>query len=398
MTFVLATVAGVVMAASPRVDYQAIAQSAAQVRRVESNDGTTHDAELALSPRAEVLLGWSTTRAEIEYAPFLVFRALTEENDRELLHNAAVRLAHQPDRLTTFRLNQEAAYGQYRFRLLQVPSSGGPGDAGPTPAIDGLPPPELVNFVRSDTRLIAERLLSRLTTLSTTAGWEVSGGADDAARRRMPLQRGPTAEASLSHRLSRNQVLSAEATYRDRSFLGAGSRIALGQLRVTWGREFNPDTGLTVSAGAGVGRERAAGADWTPWYVLPDTQVSLARRFRFRGNQFSGSLSGQFAPTINPFTASLEQRVEARASLDWARGDVLRAGAYASGSSHLFSPREERQQVGLLGASAGVRLSNWSALEGTLGWSWERAGEGGPIRRQWQAGLSFVAMVDSTAR
>ena len=399
MTFALATLAGVVLAASPRVDFQAIARSEARVRAVESNDGATQDAELALSPRAVVLLGWGVTRAEVEYAPFLVLRALPAENDRELLHNAAVRLAHRPDRLTTLRLNQEAGYGQYRFRLIDAPSSGGPGGAGPTPGTGGLPPLELVDFVRSDTRLIAEFLLSRLTTLSTSAGWEVSGGADDASRQRMPLQRGPTAEASLSQRLSRNQMLAAVASYRDRFFMGGGgSRISLGQLRITWDREIDPDSGLTVSTGAGVGRERAAGAGWTPWYVLPDAQASLSRRFRFRGNQLSGTLSGHLAPTINPFTATLEQRVEARVTLDWARSDLLRGGLYGSGSSRVFSTPEDRQQVGLIGASAGVRLSSWSALEGTLAWSWERAGDGGPVRRQWQAGLSFVAMADSTVR
>ncbi len=403
MTFVLATISGLVMAAAPRVDYQAIARSEAQVRRVESNDGTTHDAELALSPRAAVLLGWDVTTAELEYAPFLMLRAFSAESDRELLHNAAVRLAHRPDRLTTLRLNQEASYGQYRFRLLDVAGSGGPGSAGPsgagpTPGTGSLAPHELVDFVRSDTRLIAEFLLSRVTTLSTSAGWEISGGADDASRRRMPLQRGPTAEASLSQRVSRTQTLSAEASYRDRSFMGAGSRISLGQLRVTWVNELDPDTGLTVSAGAGMGRERATGAEWTPWYVLPDAQASLVRRVGFLGNQFSASLTGQLAPTINPFTAALEHRAEVRATLDWARGDLLRGGLYASGSSRLFSAPELRQQLALLGAFAGVRLSTWSALEGSLAWSWERAGIGGPIRRQWQAGLSFVATLDSTAR
>ena len=70
------------------------------------------------------------------------------------------------------------------------------------------------------------------------------------------------------------------------------------------------------------------------------------------------------------------------------RVDLLRENAF-----QLFSAPVERQQVGVLGATAAWRMTEWGSVEGALGWSIDREGLGTPARTQWQAGLAFVATV-----
>ncbi|MGA9525583.1 MAG: hypothetical protein WBV82_29260 [Myxococcaceae bacterium] len=400
-----ALIAGIALSSAPRVEHEVSARSEGRLRLM-SGEGDAQDTELALQPRAEVLLDWETATAQVSYAPQLNVRELLGPRNVELLHLGELGFTFSPNRTTTVRLSEELGYGEYRFNVLGGSlgsGSGAPvdgpqlptGGAGQAPGAGGLPPRDVINFVRSNTRLNADFQLSRRLTLTTSAGWEISGGADAPSREQMPLQRGPFTEVGLSLQRSRFDVLSSAISYLDRSVVG-GSRVSLGGLRVAYQRDLDRSTDLMLSAGAGVGRERQDGGAWTPWSLYPEARVGLSRQFRFGDQRLAANVTGQFTPSINPFTAALEKRVEARAGLDWSRGDLLRSGLHATASTPVLGGAEDRQQLALLGANAGVRLTDWSELEASLGWSWERDAREGPPRRQWLAGIAFVATTGSS--
>lgn len=401
----LAAVTGLVVTQASHVDYTTSVRTEGRLRRIASSVDRADEGELVLNPRVGLRLSAGTLQTVVEYAPHAVVRGQPfTGGGSEVLHAGTVQLALSPDRLTTLRLIEDISWGEFRFTAPGVATPGAPGapvlpgtpdDGGfsgaPDSGVSGsLAPLEPIRLIRSNARLVLELAPTRRSAFTLAGGYEFSGGVDEPSRLQMPLQQGPFASIIAEHRWSRRDVWSTEVSVREARF-DTGTRVSLGHWTAGWRHSVDRNTDLSLGAGVGAGRTSGDERISPEWQLLPHGQLTLTHTFPPQHHAVVGAVSALVVPAVNPFTAVLEQRIGAQASLQWRPMPQLDVGLRASAASRLFVGSIERQQL-LVGAVSVTRsLNTWSALEGQLGWSWERGGALESVRRQWLAGVSFVA-------
>lgn len=413
--FALVALTGLVVTATPHVDYATSVRAEGRLRLIDVTTSSASEGELAVNPRAGLQLKAGTLETELEYAPYAVVRGqpFSRGGGSEVLHAGTLLLGLRPDRRTVVRFIEDISYGQFRFTapgvttpgvpgapgLPDAPGSGtgsgsgiGSGPAGaPDPAVPGsFAPLEPIWLIRSNARLSLDVAATRRSAFTLAGGYELSGGVDEPSRAQMPLQQGPFASVAAQYRWTRRDQLSTELSARESGF-DTGTRISLAQWTSTWRHSVARNTDLALGAGAGAGRVL-----WHPqaepdWQLLGNGQAILVHRFIPREQELIGAVGAQLSPVVNPFTAVLEQRLETQASLQWRPVPRVQTAVRASAASRLFSAAQVRQQVVVGTASVSWAPSQWGAVEGLMAWSWERGGVHEPIRRQWIAGVAFVA-------
>lgn len=392
----LAALTGLVVNQTSHVDYTTSVRAEGRLRRIAPSADRGDEGELVLNPRVGVRLSAGTLQTAVEYAPHAVVRGQPfTGGGSEVLHAGTVQLALSPDRLSTLRLIEDLSWGEFRFTAPGVATPGSPDGEGfsgaPDPGVSGsLAPLEPIRLIRSNARLVLELAPTRRSTFTLVGGYELSGGIDEPSRRQMPLQQGPFGSVIAEHRWSRRDVWSTEVSFREARF-DTGTRVSLGHWTAGWRHSVDRNTDLSLGAGVGAGRTLGDERISPQWQLLPHGQLTLAHTFPPQHHALVGTVSALIVPAVNPFTALLERRVGAQASLHWRPLPELDLGLRASAASRLFAPSIERQQL-LVGVLSVTRaLNTWSAVEGQFGWSWERGGAADPVRRQWLAGVSFVA-------
>jgi hypothetical protein len=183
---------------------------------------------------------------------------------------------------------------------------------------------------------------SSSVTLGAAAGYAHSGGMTEEARQFIPEQESERVEATLSTGVSERDSLTVRTGYRRTAviYFGTGDILDLG---VRWDRRIAPGVAGYAGVGAAVTvRSSLVGEIPLPLFpgrVAPELEAGIGTPVG--RPDLSASIGVAFAPTVEPYSRSIQNRATARAELDWVASERMRVNGRLLGASMLddFLPR-----------------------------------------------------------
>src|SRR5580658_4965275 len=189
---------------------------------------TAPSVDIATMPEARLSLASSRSNFALAYTPRLTLWDVNDVGLRPLwLDAGSARLESRYGR-TTLSLAQEASYGSMSFADLTF----APGPEGAPPHVDVVPTSKIIEFESTSTTL-GSRTETRRWEVVSSVGYQLSGGADDASRLIIPLQKGPLAEAMAAFAASPVDHFATTLTGSETAF-SSGPEIILGEEDEGW--------------------------------------------------------------------------------------------------------------------------------------------------------------------
>ena len=218
-------------------------------------------------------------RLTLGYSPRLtIWDANTATAQPTLFHTGVAR-AEWFGRGTQVSLEEAGSYGGTNLAA----SSPSPGPEGQPPRPDLLPSSQVVQLASSTTTLAAG-LKPRRWTIVARAGYQIWGGADAEARRRLPLLVGPFGEASAAYALSRADYAVAKLTASETT-VSSGPESVLVDASLSYRRRWSritdgslPTAETWLTAGVSGGRMAVAPLASPSFAPYPVAEVGLERR------------------------------------------------------------------------------------------------------------------------
>lgn len=297
-------------ASAVEVSWVAIGRADLRVRSLLPGDrSTVLTTDLELLPSARLAFDWSQTRVELTYTPSLLFREPQLLGPVRLMNRGSAQLRHRWGQ-GAFTLLQQGAYGQADVGALRTREdiTGG--------AVVEVQTLGLVNYVSSSSYATLELTTGRRSQLSLSGGYLLSGSPDSPA---LPIQRGPTARASLRVTIDRRDslVTTGQATHADFS---NGQQQTYAVLTEEWLRLLARPLSLSLSAGAAFTREVIPPGlpsmllPGTFTEVLPVATATITWREPLTTPVTQLEASARLAPFADRFTGLIYERLEVRLS------------------------------------------------------------------------------------
>jgi hypothetical protein len=327
----------------------------AEMRADSALTGFGLDGAQEIDPRIAMLFHddeWIFTAA---YSPRVYWLEPQDTPAPSVMHRANLALERKVGTNQRIFASEDFGYGLNYFSPL-----GGAGGAVTSP---GTPPPlQLVpsvlfaQYVSSASTAGTTLQLAPLWTLNAQAAWVVTGGADPTAQEEIPLERGPTAQASLAYAISRLDTLTTTVSGVRASFtpgqvtlpsgqlaFSSGQIAELAQATETWHTQLTRTVDASLQGGAAVAQNQLMPVATPDQSVLPIAGANLNLKTRIADKLVSGSLSAQVGPFLDVFAAEVFERAEgalgARFNYEhWdikasVRGTVLLNGGLRQGES-----------------------------------------------------------------
>jgi hypothetical protein len=321
-------------------------------------------------PRLRVRMTNRRLEFDFSYLPSLTVTdaELVSGADVQILNAASAAAAWHADRQVTVTLSEDGTYGRYNSATLTpvpgVNAATGPTTTGGTPAppngtaaatappmttmtgagttpatLQTKPGPETITVVSTRTAANVSIQADRRTHVTMGAAYYATGGLGTTSQTTLPEQYGPSADAYLTHELSRRDSSITVARAYSSQFVavpclaltGYGSTTDTCRPRdevaaISQGFRHDLERTTSFTAEAGVTFVRALNvddqADRSVW--LPSGRVSLAHRALPREaatgvnltpavNETQASL--QLVPLVNPLTGAPSNFVQAQGLL-----------------------------------------------------------------------------------
>lgn len=323
--------------------------------RTEARGASAGAGDFQLNPALSFTASVRSLTLSATYIPRILALEPASRGGVTVLHRGAFLGEWRTHRNGRLFLDQQVAYGTNAFSLLVAAAEGG------TLSFDRLAElPPLLYFSES-TNLGIDQPLSRKLRLTASAEYAISGGADDAARSSVPLQRGPRTGLTLAWLVHPRDTVSAAVRYFG-SYFSTGARAYLLEGNAAWRHRFSRDE-LELGLGA-AGVRDVAGDGSRRIYARPVVTAGLRREpTRRRFHRFGGYLRARLAPAIDPLTGFTYSRAEGVAELDYLPIPRLKLGA-SGGAAVALSGSLRGQAVGLAGLAASYEFDRHFSVTG----------------------------------
>jgi hypothetical protein len=301
---------------------------------------TDPDAKLTLTSRSMIL--------RLEYMPQLAAWDMNFVGLQPVYLNRGSASAELRGRHLRLSLTETASYGSQNFGSLTLPVAVG----GTTPPVNVFPQATTFLYESSVTTLEG-RWTPRRWKLTASAGYQLGGGADAAAREILPLQSGPLATLAGDHSatLLDHVITTAAASYA--AFEGehveltppdvalTAVKSTLLQVDEAWRHSWSRTTSSLLRGGAaeagtqGISETGIFESPQAPYQfeTEPVAEASLLHDFLGRNNTGDITVSSKLGPTVNPLVGLVDERIGGTVAGHYLHGSVrLRAQATFSES------------------------------------------------------------------
>lgn len=365
--------------AQPAANYELSVSSELRARPPDRKDATEAAAgDVELAPRGEVGVDLRSTRLGARYSPKLLFREPYAGKPMEVFHSARAALEFSLDPVQRAFAAESFGFGATDFTSL----GGGlatPDPAEPTPRPENVPTVTLtpqptvssVVTVFSDTQLAFFLKPTALISLTPSAGYSVSGGADRAAQDLIPLGQGPRAQAKLGYSPSRRNTLESQLSV-SHTFFTSGRRASVLVAKEGWRHRLSERIGTTVEAGASALRNQQGPAKPATLGLLPVAGVGLDWALPLRGQRLQGGVSADLSPYTDPFVGTAYERTQGSAFAAWKPTEDVGLLARASGAVATLAGSRHGEAQGLVDLGAQFDVNPNVQLGAGYRNSWQR--------------------------
>ena len=326
--------------------------------------------DVATVPEARLSLAWPRVAWTLTYAPRLTFWDVGGvAAARTWLDAGSAHVAWRANDQTTMSLHEDASYGAMSFAGLTLPSSG---PEGAPPRVDVIPGSQIV-FIESSATTLGSRLTMRRWEVRPEVGYQVSGGADDAARAILPLQRGPFADGVVSYATSPIDHVVTTVTASETTF-SSGPEIALVEGDEGWKHSWSALTETTVTLGLSEARDAPSPGVTPSRQTDPVAETILEQRIPAGDDKVTLHAGVRLGPVVNRLLGIVDERVQGTVQSKWTHGPfVVTAFGSAQQSVPTDGPNATTLFTGELGLSYAVIEA--LTLDAGLRGIWQRANQ-----------------------
>lgn len=229
-----------------------------------------------------------------------------------------------------------------------------------------VPTTSLVPYLSTEGRLALTGGPSARTRFHLEAGASVSGGADEAARATIPLQRGVAARAGMDRGLTPRDALTMSLSATGARF-STGASSGHAAVELGYRRQASPHVALTAGGGvAGIYDDRPddAGGD-----VSPAATASGSVSWAPGGDRPASSLTLRVQPAVDRLTGAAALRAEASATVSLVPG----SGWTLEGRGAGAQVRPSGGSVGSLELRATRRFGRFADVSTGVYGTWQRS-------------------------
>jgi hypothetical protein len=279
--------------------------------------------DIATEPEARLLLAAPRTSCKLAYTPRLTLWDVNDVAVRPLLLDAGSARIDWRDGNTSLSLEQDASYGAMNFAALAFPA----GPQGAPPRVDVIPTSQIIQFESSSTTL-GSRVEGRRWEFHSTVGYQVSGGADAAARSIIPFQKGPLGEAVVTFATSPVDHLATTVTGSETMF-SSDPEIVIAEGDEGWKHLWSASTDTELRLGASEARIRTSPSAGSSWETHPVAEADLEQRFLTAEDRVTIRVGARLGPVVNRLLAIVDERIQGTLQSKWTHGPFA-VNAFAS--------------------------------------------------------------------
>jgi hypothetical protein len=316
------------------------------------------------------------------YAPRLGLVDLQDGVNPSLLNSGFAEATWQT-RSLRLAVDEYATYGSLNYSALRLPSASPAFVLQVNPLLR-----QTILYEASSTALTAVVVPKRRWSLRLALSYSLSGGADDAARLVLPLQKGPRFDTLLEYSLSRRETLAARALVEQSSITPGYDYAFLGG---SFGYRRHFTRLLEAEVAGGVTETRSKLPPPLTAGTFYSTYGTIAALVRYRlptRERIELRLASQLAPAINRISSLLTQQIQG------TFGAVMNRRTWTADVEGGFAQTVGASDIGafsllLAQTKFAYRASKMVDLEAGLQGSWQKVGAGNVPSVQ---KLAFVAV------
>jgi hypothetical protein len=259
--------------------------------------------DLETVPMARLTLASRRWQYALTYAPRLTLWDVNAGGVRPTaLHDGAARIEWR-SLAARLSLDETGSYGGVDLATFALT----PGPDGAQPHVDLVPAPQIIQFASSTTTLASRLTLARWL-VTTSVGYQVSGGADAEARAVLPFQTGPFGELSASYAASRRDHVITTLAASEASF-SSGPESLLMEADEGWRHALTRATDVTLTFGASASRARRSALAAQEFETHPVAEAVLEQRHPRPEGHVDLRLDVRLGPVVNRLIGIVDERV-----------------------------------------------------------------------------------------
>jgi hypothetical protein len=303
------------------------------------------------------------------------------------------------------RVAETASYGEQSFESLSaLPAAGtspvgnATGQSTTSPSV--VPTTNQTILYASSVTSVASTLQLRPWAISARVGYQLSGGADQAAQKSLPLEQGPLATLSADWQVDRRDHLITVANGSETSFSQSaedsqGAEDVLVKVDEQWRHRWSRRTETLLAGGWYVARSRVTAIAPDQFESGPDGEAAVNQQFDLGGGtgQFRADVS--VAPFIDPLNGVLDEQIRGTLTGSWTRRRVT-FRIFASAGESLDQDTSTSIRLAMAEIGTVYRVSEWLMVDGGVrALDQEQKGASPPSLTQ---GVLFLALTVRLAR
>ncbi|MBF5042594.1 hypothetical protein FGE12_09300 [Aggregicoccus sp. 17bor-14] len=353
---------------------------------LRSRPSGSRGADLELVPALALEHTHETLTLAVRYAPRLLISvdagapglAVTSPN---VLHVGALEATWALSPISQLRAVEQVSYGVNQFDPLSASDPADPLN-GEAPGLEGRPLTSVPRYLSTDTGLAWSRALSLRTRLSLGARYQVSGSLAEEARAALPLQHGPSAEARLSHDLTRRDQLETVASATQTTFSTDESALTV-TLAQGWRRQLAHALDGELALGGAALRSTSPAQPAAGTRALPVAAASLGYAPQLSVHPLTLRAAARYAPFIDRVSGEAYGRAEGDLALAWSPHPWVQLGSRAGLARALQSGAGQGNTLATLEAGATFQKDKALALSAGVRGAWDRRtlADGTALRR-----------------
>jgi hypothetical protein len=340
--------------------------------------------DVTTEPEARVVLASPRTGCTLAYTPRLTLWDINDVGARPLWLNAGSARIDWRDGNTSLSLEQDASYGAMSFAALAFP----PGPQGAPPRVDVIPSSTQVIQFESSSTTLGSRVEGRRWEFHSTVGYQVSGGADAAARSIIPRQKGPLGEAVVTFATSPVDHLATTVTGSETTF-SSDPEIVLAEGDEGWKHLWSASTDTELRLGASEARTRTSPSARSSWETHPVAEAGLEQRILTAEDRVTLRVGARLGPVVNRLLAVVDERIQGTLQSKWTHGPFA-VNAFASAQQSV--PTGGPNATTLLTGELGLAYAATDAVIFDIGVRglWQRAALSTPTAATQQAATGIA--------